>query len=411
MNCPEPYAITTNDNDNNIDNDNTTANISFITPTVSTSNMFIIKPFVLNISTEVDVLSYTTDIAITDPAILTNKYNISVPRSKNHPCIIRLTLNDHIVDMKIPHLADIDSYKLQISRKSSKLVPTLPTLHRPFKNCFPMIKEGDSKTNQSHWLILLGRMQSTTQDREDESRGITTSALFSFKRSIHSILLRLTGSSTDSTKQYKWYGFKLHEHIQMIMHVNAIRLNASVGSVVMDAAIAIVNDTNRRNILAFYSEMARTGQAANLVLTDNDEWTVWKNMIPVLNERCRSGWKHGRNCKYMEYDNSSSVSPPARQQSQQHLTNCHCHCGLGEGHQGTDFESNYKKANVFPNFIRIALSPLFPVEELTYNNNSSGSPIQTQNTPRPQPVAAPPVSSASSAVQVPVAVPASVASS
>eukprot|EP01041_Mallomonas_annulata_P001894 gene1894-3670_t len=125
----------------------------------------------------------------------------------------------------------------------------------------------------------------------------------------------------------------------------------------MDAAIAIVNDTNRSDIPAFYNFLKGTDDGGgetvtvgSITLTDDDESTVWKNMIPVLNERCRSGWKHDEDCEYLSDNTSlSAVScSPTR-----------------------------KHAKVIPKFICIALSPLFSVEDLTYNNSSS----QNKTTP------------------------------
>eukprot|EP01041_Mallomonas_annulata_P010011 gene10011-20834_t len=132
----------------------------------------------------------------------------------------------------------------------------------------------------------------------------------------------------------------------MIMYVNAVRLNASVGSVVVDSAIAIVNDTNRSDIISFYSSLERS----------REELILWKNMILVLSERCRRGWTNDKECEYMAFGNI-----------------LHCHCSLGKGHQGTDVEYHYSNNAVFPNFIRITPSPLFPVEELGTVTNPTTS--------------------------------------
>eukprot|EP01041_Mallomonas_annulata_P000541 gene541-1034_t len=249
----------------------------------------------------------------------------------------------------------------------------------------PMLEIANISTQFNN--IRRAGMQNSAQDQEDESRGITTSALYAFRISVRFILLMFTGLNNEFSSQYKWYDLNLNENLQMILYVNAIRLNASVGSVVMDAAIAIVNDTNRRDILEFYNPIVRKGKTVSITVADN-EWILWKSMILVLNERCRSGWKHDENCEYNTCDDnislslssslsSLSFSSTMQQQSQQHGTIC-------KSHEGTDFESHYSNntTNVFPNFIRIALSPLFPLEELTYSNNSSSSSQnETEATP------------------------------
>ncbi|KAI4195574.1 MAG: hypothetical protein LQ346_003396 [Caloplaca aetnensis] len=140
------------------------------------------------------------------------------------------------------------------------------------------------------------------------------------------------------------------------IYVKNLRHDLDLGSIVLDAYImpltmarfGALSPVNQNIIQHFYS--SQTNPALSIELDDN-EVILWKRLLPVLAERCRT-WQHKDTCEYRK----EGKIPLSIEEDENPL------CSCGEGVVPADFTKDNAEWEPMARYVtRIAISPVFPV--------------------------------------------------
>jgi hypothetical protein len=215
-------------------------------------------------------------------------------------------------------------------------------------------------------------------------------ALVSMKETIHSISTNALGYQTERSVLS---GFcTASSGIEVILFVNCLRVDFTLGTVVIDAAACVLDKaTNLDAVAGFVSAPAR--RLCQIRVADN-ELVQWKRALPALAERARNSWEHSPNCEYRflqpqrsgggqkkgkgkgkgkkkkevkeqdgedeDEDEDEDLIPLSENTMG---TPVLCSCGAGKGLEGSEFErylGDHGGHHLLRHFTRVAISPLFP---------------------------------------------------
>lgn len=362
-----------------------------------------------------------------------------------HPMQLRLrmgfstsTTSHTSYDLALPAAIDISKAKIQISRKrgfvtillpvakksdvsrrltymyrSTSSFPPSPSSPPSPSNTLPlyslfgvtrvffgsMLKIDPQSSTQRGYedLYLLASAQLHLSEREGNKGGNkeTKTALVSMKETIHSLILNFLAYKNNNQPRTRLFGFASESSgIEIIVFVNSLRLDPSQGTIVIDAAVCVLDmKVNLDTVARWYQNEVEEGKSAHwtpptTVCVSASEVVLWKRMLPALCERTRNDWCHAACCEYIYPPQSKSTSKKGKKKSSggggagvggaadssSRVTedliprSCDtmgtavlCHCGQGKGLGGSEFEE-YLGGSGHPllsHFSRVAISPLF----------------------------------------------------
>ncbi|KZP07580.1 hypothetical protein FIBSPDRAFT_1052900 [Athelia psychrophila] len=137
--------------------------------------------------------------------------------------------------------------------------------------------------------------------------------------------------------------------IHTVFFFNHIRLDLASNTVVADTVVLPLSK-ERLNILGKDLTNIMQNRKADIIHTSLPEAVMWKHLLPVMIERCRT-WSHKATC---EYRRTGQLPLPAE-------LNGISICGCGEGKDLGPFSDISAWKAFAPYATRAALSPLFSV--------------------------------------------------
>lgn len=281
------------------------------------------------------------------------------------------------VQMDLPVAVDICRSNIKISRKQGYLTLSIPR----FRKCtfvphdlfragrgsaastdFSFIGTSRALMNSMRKIDLDGDLTCVSNlvsvqmsKCESNSKPLGDSA--SMRETIQAIITNFIGLNPHArntrTKFFALRGDERHDN-SILVYVNCIRVNDDEGSVVVDAAVCVLqngtNSIDTRSLSTF-------PEASNIcdVSVTPGELVMWRKVLPVLCERTRDTWTHAASCEYLS-DRTMNVPRYGTLACKRVV----CSCCQGRGMQGTEFEKDIGAGHeAYKHFFRVAISPLF----------------------------------------------------
>lgn len=291
-----------------------------------------------------------------------------------HPCGLRLQLGSKHSSLLCPSLMKLNTPTIQVNRESSYCKVTvkpgsfdvqhdrfLPLYHDknscqvmfwdlPYVDleALPLVNNAVG-ADQSEWLNNLAGAQISFPEREQGMK-LPISA---YKSTIHALLLNIFGHTpeSDSSLRPRWFGLETESSgIVITVFVNAIRFDASIASVVIDAAVSYLTPENVGIVGPFFQTASASLESFLVIKITEGEYKFWRKSYPTLCERARVGWVHDESCEY----NGQGFVP-----SSPHVCPV-CSCALSKSLDDSPFSKLYREHDAYKYFFRAAISPLFP---------------------------------------------------
>jgi len=220
-----------------------------------------------------------------------------------------------------------------------------------------------SKEEETSWLNTHVSSMLTQRDRSFIRGKRVGSTLALVKDTIHSIFMHFSGIQGTPRRQVFALRDKPSTECDTIFFINNLRLDLSCHAVVCDGYVLPLTPKLMEKIGRPFSELVGNSDISNITVYDG-EMRAWKQLLPALTERCRTSWRHGKDCEYIIQRNI----PLSMQMHDDPL----CSCGKGKETE------NLKRVNLWRHFApyvtRIAISPLFPVSYVE-NFKLGGGPV------------------------------------
>lgn len=179
-----------------------------------------------------------------------------------------------------------------------------------------------------------------------KERDIRTDTLMNVKATIHAILV---GAAGGQQHQSRVFGLSVKGNVDTVIFVPTLRFDLASSTLVADAYVVLPLNLDRLRKVE-KTLLAITGKNINVDLR-GDEVAAWKQLLPVLMERCRA-WKHGPNCEFL-----AKKSIPL---SLKHENDPLCSCGSGKD-VSPAFLKEKEWESAAPFVTRIAIGPIFGV--------------------------------------------------
>ena len=288
---------------------------------------------------------------------------------------------EHKIQAQLPVPTDMCRTTVQISRKKGFLnliiplfkefsflsLPMFRTSTHPSQfyfigaprcllNCMPKINT-NIKLSKSDWLSNLAGSQVGFDDRKGNLSGLSADN-FSMKETIHAILLNFIGHNPHLRgKKSKLFALNSEKNgVEILIYVNAVRINFHDYSVLIDAAVCVLtNYPNNSTAVGKWCNEMNYKREICFTSVKSGEVVLWKKALPAMNERTRNNWKHTSTCQYVT---SGTDSIPLSCNTNGHCVVCQC--GQGKGLEGTEFEHDIKPSHpIYQHFFRAAISPFF----------------------------------------------------
>jgi hypothetical protein len=216
--------------------------------------------------------------------------------------------------------------------------------------CLPAIDM--TKTKELEWLVTHTSFQFSSRERvsrESSSGNDPNDVRLNFKDSLFSIFMYFTGLQGSGTKR-KIFGIDHPTRgVHIMVFVSSLRLDLANHTVVLDAAVLPLSDRLVPQIRPFLAAISGLGLC--MIKVNDDEFKLWKEMLPAWVERCRE-WKHKSSCEYKRKD----AIPLSVEEGQTPL------CSCGNGILPPNFISDVPQWDMASKHaVRAAISPSFSV--------------------------------------------------
>ena len=331
-----------------------------------------------------EVISYTCKIDLGDTDYHKNGEMKKCVPILQYSTTLRAVLQlqqEYKIQAQLPVPTDMCRATVQISRKKGFLnliiplfkecsflsIPMFRTSTHPSQfyyigaprcllNSMPKINT-NIKLNKSDWLSNLAGSQVGFDDREGNLTGLSADN-FSMKETIHAILLNFIGHNPHlKGKKSRLFGLNSEKNgVEILLYVNAVRINFHDYSVLIDAAVCVLtNYPNNSEAIGKWCNEMNYKREICFTSVKSGEVVLWKKALPAMIERTRNNWKHLSTCLYVT---SGTDCIPLSCNTNGHCVVCQC--GQGKGLEGTEFEKDIKPNNpIYQHFSRAAISPFF----------------------------------------------------
>ncbi|KAL0939758.1 mynd finger family protein [Colletotrichum truncatum] len=241
-------------------------------------------------------------------------------------------------------------YPTTLARNLSNIPADLNTPHFNLDR-LPIIDLTDKAANR--WITTLLSFQFSVREkamREEVNAGresLSTSNRLNFKESLFTMFMLSTGLQGGQTGLFSLShpdGSGTH----MLIFVSAVRLDASSGSIVLDAAVIPFTESIVKELESFLL-ILRTLEMCSITVND-EELVFWRKVLPSLAERSRT-WDHKSSCEY-----SKAGSAPVSLRIGEPIL-----CSCGAGRLPDDFVGLPEWDTAAKYATRVAISPTFAV--------------------------------------------------
>jgi MYND finger len=178
-------------------------------------------------------------------------------------------------------------------------------------------------------------------------------ALLLIKDTIHSIFARSSGIQGDFVRRVYALRDKATMECDTIFFISNLRFDLPTHGMVCDGFFLPLTPDLMNKIKGVFGNLVKDGNIFNMTMFE-EERIGWKQILPMMVERCRSTWQHTANCEYK----STGRIPKTDVLHEDPI----CSCGRGKDVEGMRQVSLWK--SLAPYVTRIALSPLFVVSYL-----------------------------------------------
>lgn len=296
-------------------------------------------------------------------------------------CIIRLTIGQRSQDIAYPFPINASDPRLRLARKSryievilppSRMIvangmvcssfPVIPhgttlfpwSVHRVNLSCMPIVNlaaKGLEKWLNPHVGIMLSTRERAMLKKHADD------VLTSLKDTIRAIIIGVAGTGGSARRTVFQLVLDGSSEGDTFFFMNGLRFDLGSHTVVCDGCVLTITDelleSASDDVQQAYKELLNREDMPAFSVSQR-EMEAWKQLLPSLVERCRSGWTHGPNCEY-----ASQGSIPL---SQAFRSDPLCRCG-----QAKDVDEMLGVDRWLPLAAlstRIAISPLFAVSYL-----------------------------------------------
>ena len=268
---------------------------------------------------------------------------------------IRVDFQDTLNVSLNPFPAFFDTDKVTIFNAHYINIDLLPSLK------FPVVPK-----NKLQWLsVHLGMTMSDSEKERQRKAGLENhGVIVNLKETIGAIFLKYSGfeNSKERPRIYGLSNFTNGVGIWSLIFVNDIKLDLSSHTVVVDGCVVPLYDGMMGKVEHLIQKLMKLTVQ---IRTDDDETRLWKKLLPVLAERCRT-WKHTSKCEYI----NSGI--PATLEGSNASPLCSCGKGKDLGAFGTMQEWNMLHSEA----TRIAICPLFT---FSFMEDTMASMIKNSN--------------------------------
>ena len=223
---------------------------------------------------------------------------------------------------------------------------------RALLDCMPKLDLGtDDKSIQ--WLYGLASAQLGRHERGIDEIGMAGTAI-GMKKTIHFLLLSAIGRNPfTSGVRFKHFCLQTKDSGPgIVLFINSVRLNFDDGSVLIDAAVCLLN-TGSENVHEVTEWLPHHPRAFCDV--SSTELMAWKRALPIMCERTRNTWEHSSSCEYVS--SGTDTIPISCTTSWERVV---CSCCQGKGLVDSEFEEEVGSNHaVYKHFFRAAISPFF----------------------------------------------------
>ncbi|TFK16970.1 hypothetical protein FA15DRAFT_683641 [Coprinopsis marcescibilis] len=335
------------------------------------------------------VESLTGHISLTDEAsirLFSSKGSKLTPQIKQlSPCVIRVGLGDKAQDLAYPFPVQVTNHRLRLARKSRYIevivLPSRSFLPDGLKlNPYPVVESNGAITPWSIHRVNLSILPSLDPKSRTISKWVNAhissmlsdreranlkknkyDALMFVKDTIHAVMTQAAGVDRDPTpKRLFCLRDKESNNSDTVFFIDQIRFDLASHTLVADGFVLPLSVPLLQRLSKPFGKLVHEGQMLHIPVFEG-EMQSWKQLLPVLVERCRTSWAHGPNCEYK----SAGIIPLTEMMEADPL----CSCGRGKDNEAMHKVVLWKP--FAPYVTRFALSPLFAV---SYLENVGRSP-------------------------------------
>jgi hypothetical protein len=237
------------------------------------------------------------------------------------------------------------------------------SMHRVNLDALPILDFDDS-SHDVDWVAIHASLAFSDQERElrkNDSKDV----LLNLKDNLLSLMVTFAGAQNVKTNVFGIYSSQ--GGVDTLLFVNQLRLDTSTNSIVADVCILPMTEQliKFQPVIQNYLGKITREKTMHTIHTADVTGEAWKQLLPIVVERCRS-WSHLSNCEYY----LEGRVPLTLSHSQIPI------CGCGQGLALGSF-SNVKAWQGLEAFVtRAAIGLLFPSSFLdtmmTLPNNGDG---------------------------------------
>lgn len=229
---------------------------------------------------------------------------------------------------------------------TSPVLPNMPRLNLSRLPILSTTKSGKLAWLVSHLALQFSGRERALRDASEAARSPQLDVRVSFKDSIFSLFIHYTGLQGAKSNVFVLNN-PTGGGIHIIIFPSRLLFDPASHTVILDCAVLPLTYANTAFFKLSCAKLAHTSMRN--IKVDDDELTLWKEMLPVYAERCRD-WSHQASCEY----HLTSLIPLSTKNGQSTL------CSCGEGMLPNDFISGVPDWNILKKYTtRVAISPNF----------------------------------------------------
>lgn len=247
-----------------------------------------------------------------------------------------------------------------------KTTTVLSNMHGLNMDVLPVLDT--TRHSQLQWLITHASGMFSARERRIREQPTSAKsdskadARVSFKDSLFSLFMHFTGLQGQQSRVFG-LNHPTAGGIHILIFASCLRLDIGSQTVVLDTAVLPLTKSLIPRIERFLAAITNRGLCS--IKVDDEELKLWRQVLPLFAERCRS-WRHRSSCNYAGVT-SQSVGDS---------NDVFCSCGRGVLPERfmTDIPL---WSDVARYTTRVAISPIFsvPVVDPPFDGNSTSRPI------------------------------------
>ncbi|KAF8205708.1 hypothetical protein K438DRAFT_1579184 [Mycena galopus ATCC 62051] len=289
--------------------------------------------------------------------------------------IVRLVLGGRIQEVSFPFPVAVAQHRLRLARKSLWIEIIVP-LRAPLTQGAKLVDPFPLARNLIPWSFhcvnlerlpvlnlntpgleewLIPHVGLTFSEREAKARkNKDVDALMFVKDTIQTIVVQASGIQPKGSSPQRVFALadKTTNNCDTVLFIDLLRFDLSAHTIVCDGFVLPLNDERFVDISQDFLKLWGDSKMITIPL-EPGEIASWKQLLPVLVERCRT-WKHRDSCQYT----TEGRIPLSTEMEVIPL----CACGEGQNVQRMRDVPLWKPLAKY--CTRIALSPFFAVSYL-----------------------------------------------